>query len=143
MRMLYLLLSTILLSACSSTPKNEFGTYIIPDYQSETIVSVLAADAADQIEELYVPAQTKFFFVHQTNDQFGLEIKEQLRVMGYAISEYDVSSSGDGERVAYIVDHYSDTALLVRLYVGDNTLSRLYQLDQNMAFASGAWSRME
>tara|TARA_Y100001934_G_scaffold164329_1_gene195693 strand:- start:268 stop:696 length:429 start_codon:yes stop_codon:yes gene_type:complete len=131
-----------LLCACTTTPNNQFGNYVNQDSENHLVASI-AADTAIRLSSNFLPSKTKFYFNHANNDFFGSVLTEQLRELGFAVAEFNVDSGKDGERLAYILDKYDDSKVLIRVYAGSTTYSRLYAIEQNIAQPYGAWSKME
>ena len=102
----------------------------------------LAGDSVAVLKTAYPPAKTRLNLLHQyIDDVFGVELVEALRREGYAVAEYAPPPHGDkystaaasdtprpgGFDFAYVVDHLAeDGGMRLSLFVGDETLSRLY-----------------
>jgi hypothetical protein len=98
----------------------------------------LVEDAVGILKTTYPPAKTRLNLLHLYGDDlFGAALLESLRREGYAIAEYVQSQRGDkyaestakrdGLDFAYVVDDLAgEGGLRVLLYVGTDTLSRLY-----------------
>ena len=142
MKTLAALILAFLICACTTTPKNKFGSYLNQDSENHLVASI-AADTAIRLSSNFLPSQTKFYFNHTNDDFFGSVLTEQLRELGFAVAEFNVDSGKDGERLAYIIDKYDETKVLIRIYAGNTTYSRLYAIEQNIAQPFGAWSKME
>ncbi len=104
----------------------------------------LAGDSVAVLKTAYPPAKTRLNLMHQYNDNvFGVELVEALRREGYAVAEYAPPPRGDkystadmadiprpgGFDFGYVVDHLAeDGGMRLSLFVGDETLSRLYAI---------------
>lgn len=137
-KIILIIFSIFVISACSSTAK--FGNFSTEIEDNHMIVDVLALDITKQITTSYIPAKTKFQFTHDSSDNLGQFLGQELRLKGFAVGEYKVNETQDGHKLSYIVDHFSPTKLLVRIYIDNKTMSRLYNVEQNKASPSGLWS---
>lgn len=138
MRFVSVLLAVIVMavvSGCGKQPE-QYGNFA--NVQS----GGLAGDAVAVLKTAYPPAKTRLNLLHQySDDVFGVELVEALRREGYAIAEYAPPPRGDkystaaasdtprpgGFDFGYVVDHLAeDGGMRLSLFVGDETLSRLY-----------------
>ncbi len=101
-------------------------------------------DAVGVLKIAYPPAKTRLNLMHHYDgDVFGMSFVETLRREGYAIAEYAPPPRGDKHHTAatlsdpkpagfdfgYVVDPLaSDGGMRLSLFVGDETLSRLYSV---------------
>ena len=126
------LLALAILSGCSK-PQAIFGNFA--KAQSFGLVE----DAVAILKSTYPPAKTRLNLLHfYGDDLFGAALLETLRRDGYAIAEYvqplradkyaeTHPEKPDGLDFAYVVDDIAaEGGLRVLLYVGSDTLSRLY-----------------
>jgi hypothetical protein len=143
MRFLLIIFGLLLFSGCSSTSVQNFGNYSAVVNTNQALVSTIANDVVEQIQVGNPPSTTMFYFTHKVEDNFGITIQDKLRSMGYAIADHSVERVGKGKTLSYVIDNFDETTLLVRIYSGNKTFSRLYNVEQNMAVPAGAWSRME
>ncbi len=126
------IMTLTLASGCGKQPE-QYGNFA--NVQS----GGLAGDSVAVLKTAYPPAKTRLNLMHQYNDDvFGVELVEALRREGYAIAEYASPPRGDKYSIAdtphpggfdfgYVVDHLAeDGGMRLSLFVGDETLSRLY-----------------
>ncbi len=140
MRFVSVLLAVIVMAVVSGCGKQpgQYGNFA--NAQS----GGLAGDSVAVLKTAYPPAKTRLNLLHQySDDAFGVELVEALRREGYAIAEYVPPPRGDkystagtsetshsgGFDFAYVVDHLADDGgMRLSLFVGDETLSRLYAI---------------
>lgn len=119
----------------------------------------LVEDAAGILKTTYPPAKTRLNLLHLYGDDlFGAALLETLRREGFAIAEYVQPIRGDkyaetpvkpdGLDFAYVVDDLADEGgVRVLLYVGTDTLSRLYSVggtpDKPKYAPLGDWVRRQ
>jgi hypothetical protein len=125
------LLALAVVSGCSKQ-QGKFGNFA--KAQSVELVE----DAACILKTAYPPAKTRLNLLHLYGDDlFGAALVETLRRDGYAVAEYvqlvrgdkyaESPAKPDGLDFAYVVDDRADEGgLRVMLFVGADTLSRLY-----------------
>jgi len=101
----------------------------------------LVEDAVGILKTTHPPAKTRLNLLHYYNDDlFGAALLESFRREGYAIAEYvqpqrgdkyaEAPAKPDGLDFAYILDDLAEEGgLRVSLYVGTDTISRLYAVD--------------
>ena len=123
----------------------------------------LAQDTVTRLEALYPPAHTRLALTHPATDPYGLALIEALRRKGYGVMESRVttrtnySTRDDGPGPAepvvhtekgipfcYVVDGPFEPRLYrVTIFIGLQSLSRVYRLDQQVLAQAGAWVRKE
>ena len=147
------LLALAVFSGCSK-PQAIFGNFA--KAQSVELVE----DAAAILKTTYPPAKTRLNLLHLYGDDlFGAALLETLRRDGYAIAEYVQPQRSDkyaetppvkpdGLDFAYVVDDLAgEGGLRVLLYVGADTLSRLYAVggrpEEPVYTPMGDWVRKQ
>ncbi len=123
----------------------------------------LAQDTVTRMEALYPAAHTRLALTHPATDPYGLALIEALRRKGYALMEHRVNtrtaiSTRDDMPVAvqpaashevglpfgYVVDGPFESRLYrVTVFIGSQSLSRVYRMDQQVLAQAGAWVRKE
>jgi hypothetical protein len=118
----------------------------------------LVQDAVTVLLSTYPPAKTRLNFLQTTDDSFGLRLVESMRGNGYAIAEsvapakgrkaLAVSEQPPGLGFAYVLDRLKDgDELRVTLYVGDESISRIYAIKNangNYSYVpNGYWVRKQ
>ncbi len=123
----------------------------------------LAEDTVTRMEALYPPAHTRLALTHPATDPYGVALIEALRRKGYALMESRMHtrmnpSTRDDMPVAvqptvsheaglpfgYVVDGPFEPRLYrVTVFIGSQSLSRVYRMDQQVLAQAGAWVRKE
>ena len=123
----------------------------------------LAQDTVTRMEALYPAAHTRLALTHPATDPYGLALIEALRRKGYALMEHRVNTrtaistrddmSGPvqpavsrevGLPFGYVVDGPFESRLYrVTVFIGSQSLSRVYRMDQQVLAQAGAWVRKE
>lgn len=118
----------------------------------------LVEDAVGILKIAYPPAKTRLNLIHQYGDDlFGAALLETLRREGYAIAEYVQPLRGDkyaeapvkpdGFDFGYVIDHIGDGGMRLSLYVGGDTLNRLYSVggkpEEPVYSPLGDWARKQ
>jgi hypothetical protein len=106
---------------------SKFGYYQINEIialQDEN-AGVIAADMERFIKKNFGPGETKFIFIPSQKTFLSTALETNLRNAGYAIS----SDPGDraGVKLAYLIDSFDETHIVVRLVAGDVQVNRLYE----------------
>lgn len=127
-----MVLSLSIHPGCRERPKvyGNFANVESADLVHDALTAMLAA---------YPPAKTRLNLLHEAGDMFGFRLIESMRGNGYAVAEYAgpakggkkpaVVDSPSGLGFGYILDRLKDSdELRVTLRVGDETLSRMYQV---------------
>jgi|GEM_PF-930756 len=141
-----------LVAGCGKAP-GKFGNFA--KAQSVELVE----DAVGILKTKYPPAKTRLNMLHHYGDDlFGAALLETLRREGYAIAEYVQPQRGDkyaenpekpdGLDFAYVIDDLAgEGGLRVLLYVGTDTLSRLYAVggrpEEPVYTPMGDWVRKQ
>jgi hypothetical protein len=135
MKTLSILLLAIVLSSCASM---QYGHFAVTS-QSKDIY--WAQDAASQLTHVYPPAQNTFYISQKVNDGFGINLIHEMRKKGYGVIEH--VQPRQKANLFYVIDEVGKGSLYrVSLYVGSQTLSRVYvKTDKKIAPAS-PWSSL-
>jgi len=149
------LLCALGLAGCA-TPPTPYGNFIgqAPAGYDRTI----AEDAVRQLAAIYPPAATRFEVRQATSDAFGRLLMASLRGKGYAVREARPTSvtpgaTARGETGAtaatgpvlplqYVLDRPAGL-VRVSLMIGDQSLTRAYQAQNDALRPAGAWVRKE
>ena len=150
----------LLLAGCvSPSPYGYLVSGTVPPQMPER----LAQDTVTRMEDLYPPAHTRLALTHPATDPYGLALIEALRRKGYGVMESRVTtrmnpSTRDDMPVAvqptvshevglpfgYVVDGPIEPRLYrVTVFIGSQSLSRVYRMDQQVLAQAGAWVRKE
>ncbi|HAT9101486.1 TPA: conjugal transfer protein TrbH [Legionella pneumophila subsp. pneumophila] len=136
MRKLSVLLLVIVLSSCASI---QYGNFTVPS-QSKDIY--LAKNAASQLTQVYPPAQNTFYISQKVSDGFGINLIHEMRNKGYGVIES--VQPGQKANLFYVVDEDRKGSLYrVSLYVGSQTLSRVYVKTKEQIAPASPWSHKE
>ncbi len=123
----------------------------------------LAQDTVTRMEALYPPAHTRLTLTHPVTDAYGLALIEALRRKGYGVMESRVNrratlttrddrpapvepvvNKEEGIPLRYVVDGpFEDRLYRLTVLIGNQSLSRVYRLDQQVIAQAGAWVRKE
>lgn len=123
----------------------------------------LAQDTVTRMEDLYPPAHTRLALTHPATDSYGLALIEALRQKGYGVRESHVNTQmtsstradmqrpiepvvnqDEGIPLRYVVDGPFEPRLYrLTVFIGSQSLSRVYRLDEQMLAHAGAWVRKE
>ncbi len=160
-RRLFLVLSVgLLLTGCVSP--SPYG-YLVRGTVPPQVPERLAQDTVTRMEALYPPAHTRLALTHPATDAYGVALMEALRRKGYGVMESRVttrmnpSTRDDMPRVVqsavshdvglpfgYVVDGPFEPRLYrVTVFIGSQSLSRAYRMDQQVLAQAGAWVRKE
>ena len=150
----------LLLAGClSPSPYGYLVSGTVPPQMPER----LAQDTVTRMEALYPPAHTRLSLTHPATDAYGMALIEALRRKGYGVMEYRVNtrmnpstrddmpvavqpvvSHKDGLPFGYVVDGPFESRLYrVTVFIGSQSLSRVYHMDQHVFAQAGAWVRKE
>lgn len=123
----------------------------------------LAQDTVTRMEDLYPPAHTRLTLTHPATDPYGVALIEALRQKGYGVIESrtttrrtpstraDMQTPGEpvvhteaGIPLRYVVDGPFEPRLYrLTVFIGNQSLSRVYRMDQQVIAQAGAWVRKE
>ncbi|CZO83228.1 MULTISPECIES: conjugal transfer protein TrbH [Legionella] len=136
MRKLSVLLLVTVLSSCASM---QYGNFTVAS-QSKDIY--LAKDAALQLTHIYPPAQNTFYISQKVSDGFGINLIHEMRNKGYGVIES--VQPGQKANLFYVIDDVRKGSLYrVSLYVGSQTLSRVYVKTKEQIAPASPWSYKE
>jgi len=136
MKKLSILFLVIVLSSCANM---QYGNFTVAS-QSKDIY--LANDATSQLTEVYPPAQNTFYISQKVSDGFGIHLIHELRNKGYGVIE-NVQPRKKAN-LFYVVDEVRKGSLYrVSLYVGSQTLSRVYVKTKEQIAPASLWSLKE
>jgi hypothetical protein len=150
----------LLLAGCLSP--SPYG-YLVKGAVPPQMPERLAQDTVTRMEVLYPPAQTRLALTHPATDAYGVALIEALRRKGYALMEsrantrMNPSTRDDMPRAVqpavshdvglpfgYVVDGPFEPRLYrVTVFIGAQSLSRAYRMDQQGFAQAGAWVRKE
>jgi len=124
----------------------------------------LARDTVAKMEAVYPPALTRLTLMHPATDPFGTSLTETLRRKGYGVRETRVHTAAipstreepharieppavshdEGLPFRYVVDGPFEQRLYrVTVFIGHQSLSRAYRIDEQAMAHAGAWVRKE
>lgn len=123
----------------------------------------LAQDTVTRMEALYPPAHTRLALTHPATDAYGLALIKLLRRKGYGVMESRVNTrttlttrddrparlepvvnKEEGIPFRYVVDGPFEPRLYrVTVFIGSQSLSRVYRIDAQVIAQAGAWVRKE
>jgi len=123
----------------------------------------LAQDTVTRMAALYPPALTRLVFTHAATDPYGVALIEALRRKGYGVMEHRVNrratlttredmpgpvqsavSHTEGLSFGYVIDGPFEPRLYrVTVFIGSQSLSRAYHMDDQVIAQAGAWVRKE
>lgn len=158
--MLVLWLGVVLTGCVTAGPYGYAINGTIPPDMAER----LAQDTVATMEAVYPPALTRLTLMHPATDPFGLTLTESLRRKGYGVRETRVHtpaipstrdeqhaqreqpavSHDEGTPFRYVVDGPFEQRLYrVTVFIGTQSLSRAYRMDEQAMAHAGAWVRKE
>ncbi|WP_115710970.1 conjugal transfer protein TrbH [Legionella sainthelensi] len=135
MKKLSVLLAAVLLSSCASM---RYGNFTQMSVGRD---AYLAADAATQLMRVYPPAQNTFCIGQAVNDSFGLSLIQNLRKKGYGINENQCPRNK--ANFFYVLDELKPQNYRISLFVGMQTLSRVYAKSHENIIPVSAWTHKE
>ncbi|KTD64438.1 conjugal transfer protein TrbH [Legionella spiritensis] len=136
MKKLCFLLLTILLSSCASM---RYGTFTDVSRNKD---AYLAKDAVSQLTRVYPPARNTFCISQRICDGFGIKLIQEMRKKGYGVVEKP--QSRNKANFFYVVDEAEIGRLYrVSLYIGRETLSRVYADTRGKLTPISPWSHKE
>lgn len=148
----FLALLLVSLAGCVMAP--QYGNFI-PNTASANDKKI-AGDVVKKLVALYPPASTRFDMQHATPDFFGTYLVESMHAKGYAVLEFKaataasaelapVAPSSAGLSLSYVMDQAKDSDLYrVTLVINhEQSLARVYQLQDGTIYPAGYWVRKE
>ena len=147
----FVAISMCLVSGCRKPPR-PYGNF------AKTESADLVQDAVNALRAAYPPVKSRFALLRPVEDGFGFSLIEAIRGNGYAVAEYSppgkggkapaISDAPGGLGFGYTLDALREGGgLRVTLYVGDETLSRLYAIrgekEDTRYIPAGSWVRRE
>lgn len=136
MKRLSVLLLTILLSSCASM---RYGNFT---HTSQSKDAYLAKDAVSQLTRVYPPARNTFCISQKIRDAFGIKLIQEMRKKGYGVLEN--VQPRQKANFFYVVDEAKPGCLYrVSLYIGSETLSRMYAKSNGKLTPASPWSHKE
>ena len=150
----------LLLAGCVNTMP--YG-YAINGTVPSPLLERLAQETVTRLEDLYPPAHTRLALTHPATDAYGLALIEALRQKGYGVIESRVTTrttlttradmptpgepvvnTDEGIPLRYVVDGPFEPRLYrLTVFIGSQSLSRVYRLDDQVLAQAGAWVRKE
>ena len=150
----------LLLAGCVSP--SPYG-YAVNANVPSPLLERLAQDTVTRMEALYPPAHTRLELTHPATDAYGVALIEVLRQKGYGVLESRVTTRAypstradmqtpvepvvnkdEGIPLRYVVDGPIEPSLYrITIFIGNQSLSRVYRLDQQVLAQAGAWVRKE
>jgi len=142
------------LSGCVAT-QSDYGNFV--DKNLIANQTELAKDSVKQLEKLYPPAKNQLVLQQETPDVLGKALVLGLREAGFALQSFDkdgrksIQSPHSSNTVlplnpneplqwdfAYLFDQAGEPDLYrLTLFLGHQSLSRLYRLDDNRFIPAG------
>ena len=141
-----MVLLTLSLAGCASAPYGNFSG--APAKYDEQ----MATETAKQLLALYRPASTRINLMQAVarDDAYGTALIKLLHDHGYAVEERaGEGKTDDGQAVtpsvglSYIVDQVNQIHYRVTVFVGNQTISRMFQANNGGFNAIGLWTRKE
>lgn len=137
--------------------------YLVQEAVPPQMLERLAQDTVTRMEALYQPAHTRLAVTHPATDPYGRALIETLRQKGYGVLESRVTTrttpstradmhtpiesvvnQDEGLPLRYVVDGPFEPHLYrLTVFIGNQSLSRVYRLDQSVIAQAGAWVRKE
>ncbi|MDR4470292.1 MAG: hypothetical protein MRJ68_18670 [Nitrospira sp.] len=137
--------------------------YLVKEAVPPPLLERLAQETVTRMENLYPPAHTRLALTHSATDPYGLALIEALRQKGYGVMESRVNTQmtsstradmqrpiepvvnqDEGIPLRYVVDGPFEPRLYrLTVFIGSQSLSRVYRLDQQVIAQAGAWVRKE
>lgn len=137
--------------------------YLVKEAVPSPLLERLAQETVTRMEDLYPPAHTRLALTHPATDAYGLALIEALRQKGYGVMESRVTrgttqstraemqtpgepvvNQDEGIPLRYVVDGPFEPRLYrLTVFIGSQSLSRVYRLDEQTMAQAGAWVRKE
>ncbi len=136
MKKVSILLLVMLLSSCANMRYGNFTNVS----QGKDIY--LAKDAVSQLTRVYPPARNTFCISQKICDGFGINLVHEMRKKGYGVIEK--VHPKQKANFFYVVDETEPGRLYrVSLYIGSQTLSRMYTKTNGKLVPISPWSYKE
>ncbi|MCS6730427.1 conjugal transfer protein TrbH, partial [Proteus mirabilis] len=116
----------------------------------------IAVDSVSQLIKVHPPAKTQLIISQKTTDNFGSSFVNELRKRGYSITETyienkkinnekkNTTKNNTGIPISYILDKFSDANYYrVTINIGNQSISRLYENNNNTVIPAGYWVMKE
>ncbi|OQW45395.1 MAG: hypothetical protein A4C66_01425, partial [Nitrospira sp. HN-bin3] len=159
-RLVLMLWVGLVLAGCVNTMQHG---YAVNGTVPSSLLERLAQETVTRMEDLYPPAHTRLALTHSATDAYGLALIEALRQKGYGVIESRVTrrttlttredrpapvepavNTDEGLPLRYVVDGPFEPSLYrLTVFIGSQSLSRVYRLDQQVIAQAGAWVRKE
>lgn len=124
---LFMLLTSVNLIGCASTKitAEQPTDGMITSLNIDAAVQSITDDTVQFLTQEFAPAKTRFNFVTATkpNDQFGINLKNQLRLKGFEISEKLEGSQYNN--LKYVLDNNAQIIRLL-IIIDNRNYSRCY-----------------
>lgn len=129
-----------LLACClESCARLDYGNFT---QASAGVFDLMAKDTAAQLSHVYPPAKNRFHISQKINDPFGIRLIKILRQKGFGIVEK--TNAPSEANFFYVVDEpVSHHLYRVSVYVGGQSLSRAYGIQNGVLVPVSAWSHRE
>ncbi len=136
MKNITVLFIALLLSSCASMHYGNFTPV------SQVQGATLAQNSANQLSRVFPPAQHTFCMGQKVRDGFGIQLVQSLRKKGYGVMERQCPKQN--AHLLYVLDTLEPQRLYrVSLFVGMQSLSRVYAKNQESFFPVSAWTHKE
>ncbi len=120
-----LFIALVALTGCAATPPQN---YLAPDLPPDSL-TIIADDITPEIVAGN-PAKSNSFIV--PGDDFGKELADNLRKLGYEVSHNQTDQSEHAEVIRYTIDRVSPDSLYIALTVNNSQrYTRSYTVDRN------------
>lgn len=124
------LLSVFTISGCASTKAVEEAPTdgMITSVNVDAAILTISDDTVQFLSQEYAPAKTRFNFITITrsNDKFGFDLKNKLRLKGFEISERTEGSQYNN--LKYILDNNAQL-IRVLIMIDNRSYSRCYSFN--------------
>ncbi|MDR4470030.1 MAG: hypothetical protein MRJ68_17310 [Nitrospira sp.] len=137
--------------------------YLVNEAVPSPLLERLAQETVTRMEDLYPPAHTRLALTHSATDPYGLALIEALRQKGYGVRESRVTTrttsstradmprpiesvvnKDEGSPLRYVVDGpFEPNLYRLTVFIGNQSLSRVYRMDEEVLSQAGAWVRKE
>ncbi len=136
MKKITLILLSMALCSCAAM---QYGNLTNTNAQKD---EYLAKDSIKRISKLKVPARTTFKVYQKSDSVYGHQLVELLRQQGYGVQEN--LNSDKKSNFHYVVDSLDeDNDIRVSLFIGSESLSRVYHIQDDSIKPFSAWSHKE